>query len=87
MNIAVISDIHGNLPALQAVLRDITSRQIDRIYCLGDLVNFAPWPNEVIELIRAENIPTLCGNHDLSIGLNKPNLISLLKQMRNIKPG
>jgi putative phosphoesterase len=71
MRIAVISDIHANLPALEAVLADIARQQADKIYCLGDLVNFAPWPNEVIELIRENNIPTLCGNHDLAIGLNQ----------------
>lgn len=48
MRIAIISDIHGNLPALRAVLNDIESRAIDQIVCLGDLVDFAPWSNEVI---------------------------------------
>lgn len=69
MKIAVFSDVHANLPALQAVIADIQKQQPDEIYCLGDLVNFAPWPNEVIKLIRDQNIPTLCGNHDLAIGL------------------
>lgn len=75
MKIAVISDIHANLPALEAVLADIGKQKPDQIYCLGDLVNFAPWPNEVIELIRAHNIPTLCGNHDLAIGLNQSDFV------------
>ncbi|WP_413733902.1 metallophosphoesterase family protein [Sodalis sp. RH21] len=50
--IAIFSDVHANLPALNAVLRDIDARGITDIFCLGDLVDFAPWPNEVIELIR-----------------------------------
>lgn len=63
-SIAIISDIHGNLPALQAVLEDIKAREIDTIYCLGDLVDFAPWHNEVIEMIRDLEIPCIMGNHD-----------------------
>jgi predicted phosphodiesterase len=62
--IAIISDLHGNLPALNAVLKDLDERQPDAIFCLGDLVDFAPWPNEVIETIRHRRIPTLMGNHD-----------------------
>ncbi|WKK59899.1 metallophosphoesterase [Sphingobacterium sp. BN32] len=64
MKIAVISDIHGNLPALIHVLDDIQAREIRQIYCLGDLADFAPWPNECIELIKTLNIPCLQGNHD-----------------------
>ncbi len=62
--IAIISDIHGNLPALKVVLEDIKQRNIDQIYCLGDLVDFAPWHNEVIEKIKELDIPCLMGNHD-----------------------
>ena len=68
MKIALISDIHGNLPALKAVLNDIKKQQPDAIFCLGDLVNFAGWDNEVIDLIRKNNIPCLQGNHDEGIG-------------------
>lgn len=69
-NIAIISDIHGNLPALNVVLEDIKQRNIDQIYCLGDLVDFAPWHNEVIELINALEIPCLMGNHDERIAFD-----------------
>jgi putative phosphoesterase len=62
--IAIISDIHANLPALNAVLEDIDRKTPDAIFCLGDLVDFAPWPNEVIETIRRRGVPTLMGNHD-----------------------
>jgi predicted phosphodiesterase len=62
---ALISDIHGNLPALEAVLRDIDARSdIDAVYHLGDLVGYAPWPNEVVALLRARGIPGVAGNYD-----------------------
>ena len=69
MTIAFFSDIHGNLPALQAVLADMDQRRPDMVFCLGDLVGYAPWPNEVIAEIRRRGIPTLAGNYDQGIGL------------------
>ncbi len=69
MKIALFSDIHANFPALQAVLADIDSRNPDLIYCLGDLVGYAPYPNEVINEIRKRKIPTVAGNYDEGIGL------------------
>lgn len=68
--IAIISDIHGNLPALKTVLEDIKKRNIKEIYCLGDLVDFAPWTNEVIQLIRELDIPCIMGNHDERIAFD-----------------
>lgn len=68
MKIALFSDIHANLPALQAVLADIDNRNPDLIYCLGDLVGYGPYPNEVINEIRRRRIPTIAGNHDERIG-------------------
>ena len=62
--IAVFSDVHGNLPALESLLKAIDASHPDTILCLGDLVDFAPWPNEVIEIIRSRNICTVMGNHD-----------------------
>jgi predicted phosphodiesterase len=62
---ALISDIHGNLPALEAVLTDINGREeMDGTYHLGDLVGYAPWPNEVVEALRARGIPGVAGNYD-----------------------
>eukprot|EP01133_Synstelium_polycarpum_P011851 gene11851-13814_t len=72
--IAVISDIHSNLPALKAVLKDIEAFGAQHIYCLGDLTDAAPWHNEVIDLIRSLAIPTLMGNHDERIALDFPVL-------------
>ncbi len=56
---AIFSDVHANVPALNAVLADIDRHGITRIYCLGDVVDFAPWPNEVIALLRERQIPVL----------------------------
>jgi putative phosphoesterase len=68
MKIAFFSDVHANLPALEAVLQDIKKQKVDMIFCLGDLVSYGPWPNEVIELIRERNITCIAGNHDEIIG-------------------
>jgi predicted phosphodiesterase len=68
MKIALFSDIHANLPALQACLADIERRQPDQIFCLGDLVGYNIWPNEVIREIRRRGIPTIAGNYDFGIG-------------------
>ena len=70
MKIALFSDVHANLPALEAVLTDIDHRKPDLVYCLGDLVSYAPYPNEVIALIQQRKIPTIAGNHDEFIGLS-----------------
>lgn len=69
--IAIISDIHANLPALEKVLDDIHfDFKADQVYCLGDLTDGAPWANEVINLIREYNIPTIMGNHDERIAFD-----------------
>jgi len=65
---ALISDIHANLPALRAVLGDIHDRaNVDAIYHLGDLTGYAPWPNEVVALIRERAIPGISGNYDSTV--------------------
>jgi len=70
MRIALISDIHANLPALEAALADVEARQVDATCHLGDLVGYAPWPNEVIALIRNRNIPGVAGNYDSTVATN-----------------
>ena len=68
MRYALISDIHANLPALESVLADIGQRNdVDGCYHLGDLVGYAPWPNEVVERLRVENIPGVAGNFDSTV--------------------
>jgi putative phosphoesterase len=66
--VAVITDIHGNLPALQASLAAIDAIGVDAIYCGGDLVGYGPHPNEVCRLILQREIPTIYGNYDYAIG-------------------
>lgn len=68
MRIALFSDIHANLPALEACLADIDRRKPDAVYCLGDLVGYNIWANEVIRMIRDRGIPTIAGNYDHGIG-------------------
>lgn len=68
MRCALISDVHANLPALEAVLGDIDARgDIDATYHLGDLVGYAPWPNEVVSLIRDARISGVAGNYDSTV--------------------
>ena len=69
MRIALFSDIHANFPALEACLKSIEDQKPDAIYCLGDLVGYNIWPNEVINEIRRRGIPTIAGNYDQGIGL------------------
>jgi predicted phosphodiesterase len=69
--LAVISDIHANLAALEAVLADIDSKGILDILCLGDLVGYNAQPDECLTLVRTRNIPTLLGNHDSYITTGK----------------
>lgn len=64
MRIALIADIHSNLPALEAILRDIRRHSPDMILSLGDQVNLGPCPKETLELLHAENVACLHGNHE-----------------------
>ena len=68
MTIALFSDIHANLPALEAFFDDVDKRNPDSIYCLGDLVGYNIWANEVINETRKRKIPTIAGNYDFGIG-------------------
>jgi putative phosphoesterase len=71
MRVAIFSDVHGNRPALDAVLADIQQQRADAVYCLGDLVGYAPFPNEVTERIRQARIPTVMGNYDDGVGFER----------------
>jgi len=67
MRIAFISDIHANLVALQAVLKDIDGRKVDRILCCGDIVGYYPFPNETIATLQEQGIEGIVGNHDRAV--------------------
>lgn len=64
MRRALISDIHGNLEALEAVLDDIQQQRIDEIFCLGDIIGYGPNPRECIDLVMQNCEVSLLGNHD-----------------------
>ena len=66
--VAVITDIHAHLCALEAVLEAIEWTDVDAVYCGGDLVGYGPRPNEVCRLIEQRGIPTIYGNYDYAIG-------------------
>jgi putative phosphoesterase len=70
MKIAVFSDIHANLQALQAVWSEIEFQRPDSVYCLGDLVGYGAHPNEVIDFVRRREIPTVMGNYDEGVGFD-----------------
>ena len=68
MKITLFSDIHANMPALEAFFEHVEQQHTDAIYCLGDLVGYNIWPNEVVNEIRKRKIPTIAGNYDFGIG-------------------
>jgi predicted phosphodiesterase len=67
MRIALISDIHGNLVSLEAVLEDIDRAGVDQIICLGDVAALGPQPSEVVTRLRTSNCPCVMGNHDWDV--------------------
>jgi predicted phosphodiesterase len=67
---AVYSDLHGNLPGLEAIVADVDRRGLQESLCLGDLVGYGPFPNEVAALVRERGVPTLMGNYDQGIGFS-----------------
>jgi predicted phosphodiesterase len=67
MRIVLLSDVHANLPALESVLDHARRQQPAAVYHLGDLVGYAPWPNEVIALLREHEIAGVAGNYDSTV--------------------
>jgi len=67
MRVAVVSDVHGNLRALEAVLASADAAGVDEVWCLGDVVGYGARPNECCELVRARAAICLAGNHDLVV--------------------
>jgi len=71
MRIAVMGDIHANLPALRAVIDDVARIGADALYCVGDVVGRGPHPDEVVEELRRLEIPTVQGNWDEAVGMDR----------------
>jgi predicted phosphodiesterase len=67
MRLAIVSDIHSNRHALEAVLEEIDSSEIDELICLGDLVGYGADPDASVELVKSRAALSLCGNHDLGV--------------------
>jgi predicted phosphodiesterase len=68
MRLAVIADVHGNLPALEAVLADVATRRADRVINLGDCASGPLWPRECVEVLARADMATVRGNHDRWVG-------------------
>ncbi len=81
MQIAVLSDIHANLHALQAVWHDLQAQVPDQVYCLGDLVGYGAYPNEVVQFVRDHQIPTLMGNYDEGVGFDMNDCGCVYKEL------
>jgi predicted phosphodiesterase len=75
MKTAILSDIHGNATALEAVLKDVDALACDQILSLGDNIGYGPEPEKVIHILRARNIPSVTGNHE--IGASRPDFLPL----------
>jgi putative phosphoesterase len=71
VTIAVLSDLHGNSAATEAVLADIDRYTPDEVLCLGDLVGYGAHPNDTIDLVRSREIPTIMGNYDDGVGFDR----------------
>jgi diadenosine tetraphosphatase ApaH/serine/threonine PP2A family protein phosphatase len=67
MRVALLSDIHANLPALEAVEKDLDSQAVDRVLSLGDVLGYGPYPNECVDWLRERGASCLAGNHDLAL--------------------
>lgn len=67
LRIAVISDVHANLPALHAFFERIKQEKVEGIYCAGDIVGYNPYPAEVIDIFIRKKIQTVAGNHDVAV--------------------
>ena len=73
MRYAIISDIHANFEALQAVLARIKELSVDQTVCLGDVVGYNANPNDCADIVRESGMPTICGNHDaVACGIEEP---------------
>ncbi len=67
MKIALIGDVHSNLPALESILEAIEGADVHRVFCAGDVVGYYTYPNEVVRLLRRHRIKSVLGNHDCAV--------------------
>lgn len=74
--IAILSDLHGNIAAIEAVLADLKHRGVGRIFCLGDLVSGPLWPKETIEFLMKQDWAFVRGNHERQLLERKPEMLS-----------
>lgn len=81
MKLAIICDIHSNLEALEAALQDIKTQNVTAIYCIGDLVGYGANPNEVIDLLKQNEVKCLMGNHDFAC-LNQRAMGGMIRNAR-----
>jgi putative phosphoesterase len=70
MLVGVISDIHGNMPALETVFDEMPA--VDALVCAGDVVGYNPWPGEAVDAMRERAVPTVMGNHDRAVVTDTP---------------
>lgn len=90
MRVALLSDIHANLPALEAVEKDVDAQGVDAIFCLGDTLGYGPFPNECIDWLRDRATHSLSGNHDLALlewldaSTYHPDALSALEWQRGV---
>jgi putative phosphoesterase len=87
MRVAIFSDIHSNLYALERVLESIERESVDLMLCGGDLVGYGPFPNEVINVVRERKIPTLMGNYDDGVGFNRDDCGCAYRSRREAELG
>jgi putative phosphoesterase len=74
VRIALLADIHANLPALEAVVADLDARaDVEAVYHLGDLVGYAPWPDETVTLLAQREIAGIAGNYDSTVAVDYPH--------------
>jgi predicted phosphodiesterase len=83
MRLALFSDVHANMPALEAVLPEVASSNADARYALGDLVGYAPWLNEVLERLPAEDIESVLGNYDDGTSFQRDECPGVLGPLRH----
>lgn len=92
MRVALVSDIHSNIEALDAVLRDIASKNVQRVFCLGDVVGYGPNPGEALDAARCFDV-VIKGNHDQAVGFKIPKKFKVLAAKaafwtrKQLKPG